>query len=165
MWEHVRKIRTSSNKSSLNLHQIQFGVHRNEFSKTLATLQYNANIFWISMYTYFPPLNLWICVTYFQNVVCILIKLKSYVLHMCFARFLLAFESCDVSQADKSISRVSSFPNWAMNSGTSFSVSQAWGLYFLQYEFCQSSQIYLSPEKTEKTVYFDFSGKYEAGVP
>ena len=76
------------------------------------------------------------------------------VLHMWFARFLLAFESRDLSQADKSIIRVSSFPNWVMSSGTSFSVSQAWGLNFLQNEFCQSSQIYLSPEKTEKTVYF-----------
>ena len=66
----------------------------------------------------------------------------------------LAFESCDLSQADKSIIRVSSFPNWIMSSGTSFSVSQAWGLSFLQNKFCQSSQIYLSPEKTEKTVYF-----------
>ena len=30
---------------------------------------------------------------------------------MCFGRFLLAFESCDLSQADKSIKRVFSFPN------------------------------------------------------
>ena len=33
------------------------------------------------------------------------------VLHMCFERFLLAFESRDLSQADKSIKRVFSFPN------------------------------------------------------
>ena len=32
------------------------------------------------------------------------------VLHMCFDKFLLTFESCDLSQADKSIKRVSSFP-------------------------------------------------------
>ena len=33
------------------------------------------------------------------------------VLHICFDRFLLAFESRDLSQADKSIKRVFSFPN------------------------------------------------------
>ena len=33
-------------------------------------------------------------------------------LHMCFDRFLLAFESHDQSQADKSITRVSSFPSF-----------------------------------------------------
>ena len=33
------------------------------------------------------------------------------VLHMCFNRLPLAFESCDLSQADKSIKRVFSFPN------------------------------------------------------
>ena len=31
--------------------------------------------------------------------------------HMCFDRFLLAFESRDLSQVDKSITRVSSFPS------------------------------------------------------
>ena len=75
-------------------------------------------------------------------------------LHMCFDGFLLAFESRDLSQADKSIKRVLSFPNWVMSSKSSFSVSQGWGLNFLKTKFCQSSQIYLSPEKTEKTVYF-----------
>ena len=35
---------------------------------------------------------------------------ETWVLHMCFARFLLAFESRDLSQADKSIIRVSFFP-------------------------------------------------------
>ena len=73
---------------------------------------------------------------------------------MCFDRFLLAFESHDLSQADKSIKRVFSFPNWVMSSKSSFSVSQAWGLNFLKTKFCQSSQIYLSLEKTEETVYF-----------
>ena len=29
-----------------------------------------------------------------------------------------------------------------------------WGLNFLKTKFCQSSQIYLSTEKTEKTIYF-----------
>ena len=83
-------------------------------------------------------------------------KLKTIfkVLYMCFERFLLAFESRDLSQADISITRMYSFPKWVMSSGTSFSVTQAWGLNFLQNEFCQSPQIYLSPEKTEKTVYF-----------
>ena len=52
------------------------------------------------------------------------------------------------------IKRVFSFPNLVMSSKSSFSVSQAWGLNFLKTKFCQSSQIYLSPEKTEKTVYF-----------
>ena len=33
-------------------------------------------------------------------------------LHMCFDRFLLAFESRDLSQADKSFKRVSSFPRF-----------------------------------------------------
>ena len=33
------------------------------------------------------------------------------VLYMCFDRYLLAFESRDLSQADKSFIRVSSFPN------------------------------------------------------
>ena len=46
------------------------------------------------------------------------------VLYMWFDRFLLAVESRDLSQADKSIIRVSSFPNWVMGSRTSFSVSQ-----------------------------------------
>jgi hypothetical protein len=31
---------------------------------------------------------------------------------MCFDKFLLAFESRDLSQADKSITRVSSFPSF-----------------------------------------------------
>ena len=42
----------------------------------------------------------------------------SMVLHMCFERFLLAFESRDLSQADKRITRVSSFPSfnfWMIN--------------------------------------------------
>ena len=34
------------------------------------------------------------------------------VLHMCFERFLLAFESRDLSQAEKIIKRVSSFPSF-----------------------------------------------------
>ena len=46
------------------------------------------------------------------------------VLHMCFDRFLLAFESRDLSQADKSIIRVSSFPSLVISGRTFFSVSQ-----------------------------------------
>ena len=42
---------------------------------------------------------------------------------MCFDRFLLAVESYDLSQADNSIIRVSSFPSWVMGSRTFFSVS------------------------------------------
>ena len=68
-------------------------------------------------------------------------------LHMCFDRFLLAFESRDLSQADKSIKGVFSVPNWVMSSKTSFFVYQAWGLNFWKTKFCQSSQIYLSPKK------------------
>ena len=43
---------------------------------------------------------------------------KTRLLHMCFERFLLAFESRDLSQADKRITRVSSFPSfnfWMIN--------------------------------------------------
>jgi hypothetical protein len=42
---------------------------------------------------------------------------------MSFDKFLLAVESRDVSQADKSIIRVSSFPKLRMTSRTYFSVS------------------------------------------
>ena len=62
---------------------------------------------------------------------------------MSFDKFLLAVESRDLSQADKSIIKVSSFPE--LGSRPSFSVSQQ--LNFLQNEYSQSSQIYLSPEK------------------
>ena len=40
--------------------------------------------------------------------------------HMCFDRFLLAFESRDLSQADKSIIRVSSFPSLVIRGRTFF---------------------------------------------
>ena len=48
----------------------------------------------------------------------ILVGIEALVLHMCFERFLLAFESRDLSQADKRITRVSSFPSlnfWMVN--------------------------------------------------
>ena len=95
------------------------------------------------------------------QLICTWLYLSTIVLHMCFDRFLLACESRDLSQADKSIKRVFSFPNWVMSSKSSFSVSQAWGLNFLKTKFCQSSQIYLSPEKTEKTVYFSSLQTFE----
>ena len=43
--------------------------------------------------------------------------------YMCFDKFLFWVESRDLSQADKSIIRVSSFPSWVMGSRTFFSVS------------------------------------------
>ena len=43
---------------------------------------------------------------------------------MSFDKFLLAVESHDLSQAEKSITGVSSFPKLRMNSRTPFSVSQ-----------------------------------------
>ena len=48
---------------------------------------------------------------------------KAIVLHMCFDKFLFWVESRDLSQADNSIIRVSSFPSWVMGSRTFFSVS------------------------------------------
>ena len=73
---------------------------------------------------------------------------------MSFDKFLLAVESRDLSQADKSIIRVASFPIWVIDSRTSFSVSQQlrpklsakWMLSIL-------SDLPLT-KKTEKTDYF-----------
>ena len=75
---------------------------------------------------------------------------KSKVLYMSFDKFLLAVESRDLSQADKSIIRVSSFQSWVMGSRTSFLSLNNWDLKFLQNECSQSSQIYLSLEKLRK---------------
>ena len=77
----------------------------------------------------------------------------SKVLYMSFDRFLLAVESRDLSQADKSIIWVSSFQSWVMGSRT-FSVSQQlrselsakWMLSIL-------SDLPLT-RKTEENVYF-----------
>ena len=77
-------------------------------------------------------------------------------LHMCFDRFLLAFESRDLSQADKRIIRVSSLPSLVISSITSFSVFQQlrpklsakWILSIL-------SDLHLT-RKTETNVYFFF---------
>ena len=46
------------------------------------------------------------------------------VIDMSFDKLNLAVESRDLSQADKSIIRVSCFPSWVMDSRTSFSISQ-----------------------------------------
>ena len=53
-----------------------------------------------------------------------LIGTRAWAHHMCFDKFLLAFESRDLSQADKSIIRVSSFSKLSEGSRTYFSVSQ-----------------------------------------
>ena len=50
-------------------------------------------------------------------------KIVSRVLYVSFDKFLLAVESRDLSQADKSIIRVSSFPKLRMSSRSSLSVS------------------------------------------
>ena len=57
------------------------------------------------------------CFLIYKDFIFILINLSSslkqtMLLHMCFERFLLAFESRDLSQADKRITRVSSFPSF-----------------------------------------------------
>ena len=69
---------------------------------------------------------------------------------MCFDKFLLTVEWRDLSQADRSIIRVSSFQSWVMGSRTSFLSLNNWDLNFLQNEYSQSSQIYLSPKKLRK---------------
>ena len=71
---------------------------------------------------------------------------------MSFDKFVLAVESRDLSQADKSIIRVSSFSKLSEGSRTSFSVSQQLRPEIESYS--QSSQIYLSPEKLIKNVHF-----------
>ena len=48
----------------------------------------------------------------------LILQTQTKVLHSCFERFLLAFESRDLSQADKRFTRVSSFPSfkfWMIN--------------------------------------------------
>ena len=75
------------------------------------------------------------------------------VLYMSFDRFLLAVESRDRSQADKSIIRVFPFQSWMMGSRTSFPVSQQ-----LRPELSAKWMISILSDlpltrKTEKTVY------------
>ena len=53
------------------------------------------------MTKYAPDLNVNMSVLHFRQ--------PMWLLHMCFDRFLLAVESRDLSQADKSVIRVSSF--------------------------------------------------------
>ena len=52
------------------------------------------------------------------------VELRTQVLYMSFDKFLLAVEPRDLSQAYKSIKRVSSFPKLRMSSRTSFFISQ-----------------------------------------
>ena len=84
------------------------------------------------------------------------------VLHMCFERFLLAFESRDLSQADKRITRVSSFPSfnfWMINySYTQKSYLALWQNCFGQFitqkfpslKSKQFSQFFLVRGKSER---------------
>ena len=74
---------------------------------------------------------------------------------MSFDKFLLAVESRDLSQADKSIIRVSSFPAEWWVAKLLFPSLNDWGLNFLQNECSQSSQIYLPPEKLRKRLLFN----------
>ena len=81
---------------------------------------------------------------------------------MCFDRFLLAFESCDLSQADKRITRVSSFPSfnfWMINySYTQKSYLALWQNCFGQFitqkfpslKSKQFSQFFLVRGKSER---------------
>ena len=75
--------------------------------------------------------------------------------HMCFDRFLLALESRDLSQADKSIIRVSSFPSLGISSRTYFSVSQQLRPKFST-KWILSILSDLPLWKTEINVYFFF---------
>ena len=63
---------------------------------------------------FYMPKNIFRKITFFQTRV----------LYMSFDKFLLAVESRDLSQADKSIIRVSPFQSWVMGVRTSFSVPQ-----------------------------------------
>ena len=74
---------------------------------------------------------------------------------MCFDRFLLVFESRDLSQADKSILRVSSFPSIGISSRTYFSVSQQLRPKFST-KWILSILSDLPLWKTEINVYFFF---------
>ena len=77
-------------------------------------------------------------------------------LHMCFDRFLLAFESCDLSQADKSIIRVSSFPSVVISSRTYFSVFQQLRPKLSAKWILSILSNLLFTRKTETDVYFFF---------
>ena len=70
--------------------------------------------------------------------------------------FVLAVDLRDLSQAGKSIIRVTSFPKLSDGWQNFFFLSlNNWGLNFLQNECSQSSQIYNSPEKLRK-MFFEF---------
>ena len=80
---------------------------------------------------------------------------ETWVLYMSFDKFLLAVESRDLFQADKSIIRVFSFPKSSDGfSELLFLSLNNWGLNFLQNESSQSSQIHLSTEKLRKMFTF-----------
>ena len=84
---------------------------------------------------------------------------------MSFDRSLLAVESHDLSQADKSIKSVSSFPN--LSDGycrTYFSVSQQLRPELSAKSISQSSQIYLSPEKVRKCLLFNLPIKINQNI-
>ena len=76
--------------------------------------------------------------------------------YMCFGRFLLAFESRDLSQADKSIIRVSSFPSLLIRGRTFFSVSQQLMLKFSAKWILSILSDLSVTRKTEISVYFLF---------
>ena len=76
--------------------------------------------------------------------------------HMCFDRFLLAFESRDLSQVDKSIIRVSSFPSLVIRGRTFFSVSQQLILKFSAKRILSILSDLSLTRKTEISVYFLF---------
>ena len=63
----------------------------------------------------------WFCTNSCYVIYAILIASNMYnVLHTCFDKFLFWVESHDLSQADNSIIRVSSFPSWVMGTRTLF---------------------------------------------
>jgi hypothetical protein len=54
------------------------------------------------------------------------------VLYMSFDKFLLAVESRDLSQADKSVTRVSSFPKLFLNDTVTYTKKTIWHLAIWQ---------------------------------
>ena len=85
----------------------------------------------------------------------------SRVLYMSYDRFLLAMESHDLSQAEKSIIWVSSFSRWVMGSRTSFSVSQQLRPeVYAKWMLSIFSDLPLT-RKTEKNVYFSNMNIFE----
>ena len=75
---------------------------------------------------------------------------RNWVLYMSFDKFLLAVESRDLSQADNSIIRVSSFPSWVMGSRTFFLSQQLNPEHSAKWMLSILSNLPLT-RKTEKT--------------